>query len=85
MRKAAFHNFRATDHLALRDGYTAEQDAQLKVIWKQISGIDAELMAEMSVAREKMEAELIRLSKVKATLGRFRSGQTTESRLEKPV
>ena len=85
MRKAAFHNFRAADHLALRDGYTAEQDAQLKVIWKQISVIDAELMAEMSVARGKMEAELIRLSKVKATLGRFRSGQTTESRLEKPV
>ena len=85
MRKAAFHNFRAADHLALKEGYTAEQDAQLKAIWNQISDIDAELMAEMSVAREKMEADLIRLSKVKATLGRFRSGQATESKLEKPV
>ena len=85
MRNAAFHNFRAADHLALQQGYSAEQDAQLKAIWKQIAGVDAELMAEMSVQREKMEAELIRLSKVKATLGRFRSGQTTESHLEKPV
>jgi hypothetical protein len=85
MRKAAFHNFRAADHLALQSGYTAEQDAQLKAIWKQIAGVDAELMAEMSVARGKMEAELIRLSKVKATLGRFRSGEPTEAKLEKPV
>ena len=85
MRKAAFHNFRAADHLALKSGYTVEQDAQLKVIWAQISRVDSELLTAMSEAREKMEAELIRLSKVKATLGRFRSGQVQESKLEKPV
>ena len=85
MRKAAFHNFRAVDHLALQEGYTAEQDAQLKAIWGQVSSVDSELLAVMTAAREKMEAELIRLSKVKATLGKFRSGHASESHLEKPV
>lgn len=85
MRKAAFHNFRAADHLALQSGYTAEQDAQLKAIWGQISGLDVELMAAMNQARAKMEEDLVRISKVKATLSRFRSGQVQESNLEKPV
>ena len=85
MRKAAFHNFRAVDHLALQEGYTAEQDVQLKAIWGQVSSVDSELLAVMTAAREKMEAELIRLSKVKATLGKFRSGHASESHLEKPV
>jgi hypothetical protein len=85
MRKAAFHNFRAVDHLALQEGYTAEQDAQLKAIWGQVSSVDSELLAVMTAAREKMEAELIRLSKVKATLGKFRSGHAAESHLEEPV
>ncbi len=85
MRKAAFHNFRAVDHLALQEGYTAEQDAQLKAIWGQVSSVDSELLAVMTAAREKIEAELIRLSKVKATLGKFRSGHASESHLEKPV
>ena len=85
MRKAAFHNFRAADHLALKEGYTAEQEAQLRAIWGQVSSVDAELLSAMIAARGKMEAEIIRLSKVKATLGRFRSGQTSDSKLEKPV
>jgi hypothetical protein len=85
MRKAAFHNFRAADYQALQQGYTDEQEAQLKAIWTQICSIDTELMSAMTGAKVKMEAELVRISKVKSTLGRFRSGQVVESNLEKPV
>lgn len=85
MRKAAFHNFMAADHLAQKDGYSAEQEAQLRMVWNQTVSLDAELTAAMAEARKKMEAEMIRLSKVKATIGRFRSGQVQESNLEKPV
>ena len=77
MRKAAFHNFMAADHLAQKEGYSAEQEAQLRVVWNQNVSLDAELTAAMAEARNKMEAEIIRLSKVKATIGRFRSGQVT--------
>jgi hypothetical protein len=85
LRKAAFHNFRAADHQALKQGYTAEQDAQLKTIWSQICAVDADLLSAMEGAKVAMETELVRVSKVKSTLGRFRSGQVLESHLEKPV
>jgi hypothetical protein len=85
MRKAAFHNFRAADHQALQQGYSAEQDAQLKAIWAQVCSVDAVLIEAMIGAKVKMEAELVRISKVKSTLGRFRSGKIAESNLEKPV
>lgn len=85
LRKAAFHNFRAADYEALKQGYTAEQEAQLKAIWGQICSVDTELMSVMVEAKVTMEAELVRVAKVKSTLGRFRSGLVAESNLEKPV
>lgn len=85
MRTAAFHNFRAADHLAQKEGYTPEQDSQLKSIWDQIVINDSKLMAELGAARERTEGELARLAKVKSTLGRFRSGNVQESDWEKPV
>ena len=85
MRTASFHNFRAADHLAQKEGYSPEQDSQLKSIWDQIVINDSKLMAELGAAREKTESELARLAKVKSTLGRFRSGSVLESDWEKPV
>lgn len=85
MRTAAFHNFRAADFLAQKEGYSAEQEAQLKSIWDQVLINDAELMSELRAARDQAEAEVARLAKVKTTLGRFRSGSVQESDLEKPV
>lgn len=85
MRTAAFHNFRAADYLAQKDGYSAEQEAQLRAIWGQIAANDAKLLAVMMSAREKLEGEVSRLAKVSKTLGRFRSGQVQESKWEKPV
>lgn len=85
MRTAAFHNFRAADFLAQKEGYSAEQEAQLRGIWEQVLINDAELMSELRVARDQAEAEVARLAKVKTTLGRFRSGSVQESDLEKPV
>lgn len=85
MRTAAFHNFRAADHLAQKEGYSPEQEAQLKSIWDQVVINDSKLMSELGAAREKAEEELARLAKVKSTLGRFRSGSVQESDWEKPV
>jgi hypothetical protein len=85
MRRAAFHNFRAADHLALKEGYTAEQEVQLKAIWAQIATLDEELLQEMKGAQQKMEAEMARLAKVKTTLGRYKSGLAQDANIEKSV
>lgn len=85
MRTAAFHNFRAADHLAQKEGYTHEQESRLRVLWEQIRANDDALMVELRRARDNMENELGRLAKVKATLGRFRSGSVQEPDWEKSV
>ena len=85
LRTAAFHNFRAADHLALLIGYSAQADAKMKGTWGQIVEVDRELLEEMVQAQQKMNAEIARMSKVKATIGRFKSGQIQESKMEKPV
>lgn len=85
LRKAAFHNFRSADFLALKSGYSKEQEAQLREIWAKIVEIDGKLMAAMESSKQKMEGEIARLVKVKATFSRFRSGQVQESNIEKPV
>jgi hypothetical protein len=85
MRKAAFHNFRAADHLALQTGYTPEQELQLRLIWRKIAVIDVELLCEMEKAQGKMQAEMSRMVKVKSAIGHFKSGQFQESKMEKPV
>lgn len=85
MRTAAFHNFRAADHLAQKEGYTHEQESRLSVLWEQIRANDEALMVELRRARDNMESELGRLVKVKATLGRFRSGSVQEPDWEKSV
>jgi nucleoid-associated protein YgaU len=71
--------------LAQKEGYSPEQEAQLKSIWDQVVINDSKLMSELGAAREKAEEELARLAKVKSTLGRFRSGSVQESDWEKPV
>ena len=85
MRKAAFHNFRAADHMAQMDGQTPENEAKLKQIWVQITKVDRELLDEMVMAQQKMEVEMLRMAKVKTMIGRFKSGQIQESKMEKPV
>jgi hypothetical protein len=85
MRRAAFHNFRAADHLALKEGYSAEQDVQLREIWTQITSLDDELVKEMKEAQRKMESEMVRLSKVKNALGRYKSGNTVDANIVKSV
>lgn len=85
MRTAAFHNFRAADYLAQKEGYSCEQEVQLRSIWDQIVINDSKLMVELGAARAKAEKEMARLAKVKTTLSRFRSGSVQESDWEKPV
>ena len=85
MRKAAFHNFRAADHMALQTGYTPEMEFQLRLIWGKIAAIDVELLDEMEKAQGQMQAELARMAKVKSAIGHFKSGQFQESKLEKTV
>ena len=85
MRKAAFHNFRAADFMAMREGYSDEIVRELQELWRQIEQVDAELMTELVGARDKMEAALAQLAKVKVTLGRYHSNQQQVTRIEKSV
>ena len=86
LRKAAFHNFRAADHLATQEGYPELIANELVGLWKLIESLDAELMQELCNARDRTEAQLIQLGKVRATLGRYRSSDDSEkTRFEKSV
>lgn len=85
MRKAAFHNFRAADHLATGEGYPERIASEMQGLWKLIETLDADLMQELCKARDRMESQLIQLSKVRSTLGRYRSSESDKTRFEKSV
>ena len=85
MRKAAFHNFRAADHLATQDGYPEAVAKEMQGLWQLLEVLDADLLQELCAARDRMEAQLVQLSKVRATLGRYRSSESDKTRFEKSV
>lgn len=85
MRKAAFHNFRSADFLAVKEGYPDEKTREMESLWKLIEPLDAELLDELKLARDRMEAQLVQLTKVRAAIGKFRSSDQDETRFEKSV
>lgn len=85
MRKAAFHNFRSADFIALKEGYPAEVVQELETLWKLIDPLDAALLEELKLARDRMESQLVQLAKVRAALNKFRSSETDTIRFEKSV
>lgn len=85
MRTAAFHNFRAADHLATKEGYPELIAQEMAVIWKLLEPLDAALLDELLLARDRMETQLIQLGKARATLSKYRSSEPENTRFEKSV
>jgi len=85
MRTAAFHNFRAADYLAAKEGYPVEVANELKNLWKLLEPLDASLMEELTLARDKMEVQLVQLGKVRATLSKYKAPELDVNRFEKSI
>ncbi len=46
-RDAAYHNFRALDHLALESGIDIAKDKSVSDLWKQVEAMNSKLMFDL--------------------------------------
>lgn len=60
-RRAAFHNFRALDHLALAANIDLAQDPDVKQLWEHIQEVNTLLGSVSNETMQKMENQLSRL------------------------
>jgi hypothetical protein len=85
LRKAAFHNFRAADFIAVKDGYPEAILIEMRELWRRIEVLDSELLTELTQAKERMADQLVQLAGIRAKLGKFRSSDIDSNRFEKSV
>jgi len=71
---AAFHNFRAFDSLAMRQGIDLMQDSKVIKLWNEIKSTDDQIQSLMVKARNEATQALIKLSKARGKIGHYRSG-----------
>ena len=77
-RNAAFHNFRAADHIALKEGYPPMIWQDMCELARTIEVQDKELLDLVKLARDDAERQLQQVLKVRNALGRFRSTESQE-------
>lgn len=73
LKTAAFHNFRALDHVAQADGADLGKDRAARVLWGEIEALDLALKTGLEAAREVVRGESAKAAEVRRALGRFRS------------
>jgi hypothetical protein len=84
-RNAAFHNFRAADHLARaqRADYLAEPELQSLGI--TLEAINQRLAQEMEKAKARLSEKLVKISQHRARIGKFYSGVQEQAGFQKSV
>ncbi len=84
-RNAAFHNFRAADHLirAHRSDYLA--DPELQSLGSLLQAAEQSLRQGIEEAKERLSEKLIRISQHRAKIGKFYSGVQEEAGFQKSV
>ena len=58
LRKAAFHNFRAADALAISNGLDVVKEKEIVDLWEQIKEVDTELEGLMTDARDAIQTKI---------------------------
>lgn len=82
-RNAAFHNFRAVDALALRDGSDIKDDPEAQALWIEIKLIDQKLAESLKAARIMTAALYKKIRETYAKIGAYRSRRSNDPRFEK--
>lgn len=82
-RRAAFHNFRALDHLAQSEGVDLAHDPEVKRIWNEIRATNSLLQKISGRAVSDMESQTKRLSIGRSVSQKYGSGSFTPCKLRK--
>lgn len=81
-RKAAYHNFRAHDVAALKGGFDAKSDLEVKALVAVIAQVDGELAAALELARANAAEDLRGITRRRHALGSYRSSKGNRRLLE---
>lgn len=82
-RRAAFHNFRALDHLAMRAQVDLAEDPDVQKIWSEIEAVNKLLSATTSQAMQTMESQVTRLATSKTVSTKYGNAALTTCKLRK--
>lgn len=82
-RNAAFHNFRAQDALALKEGKDLTLSEEAQALWQEIRRLEQELSQIMTVEKERAGSLHVKLREARQTIIRYRSGNPDQPRFEK--
>lgn len=75
-RSAAFHNFRALDHLARQNGQDLGADPEAQTLWAKIFDLERRLVPKLEDARERALGLTTKVREARTKLARFHSGGT---------
>ncbi len=84
-RNAAFHNFRAQDALALKEGNDLSLTAEARHLWQEIRIIERDLLELMTQEKEKAGTLHQKLRAARQSIIRYHSGNPDQPRFEKTV
>lgn len=72
-RTAAFHNFRALDHMARQAGNDLMTNPEALTLFATIRTLETELVTHLEVARERALEQTIKVREARTKVARFRS------------
>jgi glucuronate isomerase len=84
-RNAAFHNFRAADHLASLKRADYLSDPELQSLGQSVQAIDSRLMQEVEKQRERLNQKLMKINRHRTRIGKFHSGVHEQAGFQKSV
>lgn len=84
-RNAAFHNFRAQDALALKDGKDLSLSEDAQHLWQEITKIEKSLNALVASEKEKAGILHQKIREARQKISRYHSGNPDQPRFAKTV
>ncbi len=72
-RTAAFHNFRALDHMARQDGTDLAANPEAQALLARIRTLETELVTHLEAARRRAQEQTSKVREARAKVARFRS------------
>jgi hypothetical protein len=84
-RNAAFHNFRAADHLARLKRSDYLEDPILQSLGHSLQAAERRLTQEMENQRDRLNQKLTKISQHRAKIGKFYSGVNEQAGFQKSV
>lgn len=82
-RNAAFHNFRAQDALAQKEGKDLSLTEEAQSLWQEIQKIEKELAPLVAIEKEKAGHLHQKIRDARQKIIRYRSGNPDHPRFEK--